>query len=166
MKSHNIDIEVTDSLQTKIDNADTYMTVDEMWDKLSQPLTTKESIELFFSGNKRKIKNTYYKVKYGFQRMFRGYDDVETFETFATFLERYTKILKGFRKWGNSYPSEFNSYEDWAKVLDEMINHFELSNEFHDSYKGMKLFDAEQIAHDHADKALEMFVKYFWDLWD
>jgi len=169
MKSHKINIDITDSLQTKIDDAvknDTYMTVDEMFDKLSQPLTAKESIRLFFSSKKRLLKDTYYKIKYGFQRMFRGYDDPEVFELFDSFLIKYRKILKDFRKCGNSYPSEFNSYDEWAKVLDEMINHFELSDAFHNYYKDIKYKEAEPIAYEHGNKALEMFVKYFWDLWD
>lgn len=169
MKSHKINIEVSDSLQTKIDNAvknNDSMTLDEMWEKLSQRLTIKESIELFFLGNKRKIKNTYYQIKYGFQRMFRGYDDAEVFDLFDGFLIKYKKILKDFRKCGNSYPFELGSYDEWANVLDEMINHFELSDAFNDYYKDMKYIEAEPIAYQHANKALEMFTKYFWDLWD
>ena len=40
-----------------------------------------------------KVKNLYYQVKYGFQRMFRGYDDTEVFNTDLTFIDRYLKIL-------------------------------------------------------------------------
>lgn len=45
-----------------------------------------------------KIQNLYDKIKYGFQRMFRGYDDNELFNMDITFVDRYLKLLKDFRK--------------------------------------------------------------------
>jgi hypothetical protein len=120
-----------------------------------------------------KARHICYEIKYAFQRMFRGYGDDETFSLDYAFIEKYTKILKQFRTYQHSYPARFESYDEWAKVLDEMISYFELSDE-HSDYYCHEDFEYvyedyrhnEQLAHYYKHKAIEMFVQYFDDLWD
>ena len=62
--------------------------------------------------------------------------------------------LKAFKKYNvNSYPHGFNNIEEWHEVVDKMIYSF------------------EQIEKDSSDRAkidegLQLFAKYFEDLWD
>lgn len=75
-----------------------------------------------------KIKNLYYQIKYGFQRMFRGYDDNELFNMDITFVNRYLKVLKNFRENHYGYPG-YITEKQWDNILDEMIKHLALMNE-------------------------------------
>lgn len=125
---------------------------------------------------KRWIKDTYWEIRYGFQRMFKGYDSVDTFETFAKFIDRYTKILTEYKNnhWG--VPIEFeNSGEEWDAVIDEMLYHLHYMDEetvteeleknvpedWHASYKTVG-----EVMDKHKDAFFELFSKYFYDLWD
>lgn len=62
--------------------------------------------------------------------------------------------LKAFKKYNvNSYPHGFNNIEEWHGVVDKMIYSF------------------EQIEKDSSDRVkieegLQLFAKYFEDLWD
>ena len=121
-----------------------------------------------------KIKNLYYQVKYGFQRMFRGYDDTEVFNTDLTFIDRYLKILKDFRKNHCGYPPSITN-EQWDDILDEMIKHLTLMNEnnimselkkgmpdsFKPDYKTVR-----EIMDRHKDEFFKLFSKWFYNLWD
>lgn len=62
--------------------------------------------------------------------------------------------LRAFKKYNvNSYPHGFNNIEEWHEVVDKMIYGF------------------EQIEKDSSDRVkieegLQLFAKYFEDLWD
>ena len=121
-----------------------------------------------------KIKNLYYQVKYGFQRMFRGYDDTEVFNTDLTFIDRYLKILKDFIKNHHGYPPSITN-EQWDNILDEMIKHLLLMtednveielkkgmpNSFKPDYKTVS-----EIMNKHKDEFFKLFSKWFYNLWD
>lgn len=121
-----------------------------------------------------KVKNLYYQVKYGFQRMFRGYDDTEVFNTDLTFIDRYLKILKDFKKHHCAHPCELTP-EQWNAVLDEMIKHLTLMNEnnvmsklkkgmpdsFEPDYKTVN-----EIQNKHKDEFFKLFSEWFYSLWD
>lgn len=120
------------------------------------------------------IRETYWEVRYGFQRMFKGYDYVDTFETFAKFRERYIKILTDYRKHHVGYCCEMTE-EKWDNIIDEMIYHLkymdeetvtkELERDVPDdwvaSYKTVN-----PILEKHKDAFFELFSKYFYNLWD
>lgn len=74
------------------------------------------------------LKDTYWEIRYGFERMFKGYDSVDTFETFAKFIERYTNILTDLRKCHYGYPGTITE-EEWDNILDEMIYHLRYMDE-------------------------------------
>lgn len=145
----------------------------EQWRKEHKIRTFFDNIIFPFSIFHMKFKLVYYEIKYAFQRMFRGYGDDETFSIDYAFLDKYTKILKQFRTYEHSYPSQFDSYDDWAKVLDEMISYFELSDDHHTAYcqddfeyNYADFKYNEQLAFYYKHKALDVFIKYFDDLWD
>jgi hypothetical protein len=137
-----------------------------LWDKITTP----------FWKIKRWFKDTYWEIRYGFQRMFKGYDSVDTFETFYKFIERYTKILTEYKKKHCGIPMEFeNSAEEWDKVIDEMLYHLhymdeervtkELENAVPDGWHVSQIIVDNIMLH-HKDEFFKLFSKYFYDLWD
>ena len=120
------------------------------------------------------IRETYWEVRYGFQRMFKGYDSVDTFETFAKFIERYTKILTEYKKTHVGHVGTMTN-EEWEVIIDEMLYHLKYMDEetvteeleryvpddWHASPKTV-----DEIMNKHKDAFFELFSKYFYHLWD
>ena len=140
--------------------------LEKIWDVITTP----------FWRMKHWIRDTYWEIRYGFQRMFKGYDSVDTFETFYKFIERYTKILTEYRKkhWG--IPMEFvDSEEEWNNVIDEMLYHLhymdeetvidELEKDVPDDWN-VSHITVHEVLDKHKDAFFELFSKYFYDLWD
>lgn len=138
--------------------------LEKIWDAITIP----------FYRIKHKVRDIYWKIRYGFQRMFKGYDVVDTFETFAKFVERYGKILTEYRKkhWG--YPGDLTE-EEWDDIVDEMIYHLHYMNEqtvidelekdvpYEWSVSGKVV---SEIMDKHKDEFFTLFSKYFYHLWD
>lgn len=135
-----------------------------LWDKITIP----------FYRVKGWIRDTYWEIRYGFQRMFKGYDSVDTFETFAKFVERYTKILTEYRKYHVGYCGEMTE-EEWDNVIDEMIYHLrymdeetvteELEKDVPDDWSASSK-TVYEVMDKHKDAFFELFSKYFYHLWD
>ena len=153
------------------------------WFEHKKPRTLKEKLEDWwddiiwpFRRLKSRIRDIYWEVRYGFQRMFKGYDYVDTFETFAKFIERYTKILTEYRKKHCGIPMEFvDSEEEWDDVIDEMLYHLhymdeetvteELEKDVPDEWSA-SLKTVGEIMDRHKDEFFKLFSKYFYNLWD
>jgi hypothetical protein len=137
---------------------------EKVWDVITTP----------YYKAKWKIKDTYWEVRYGFERMFKGYDSVDTFETFAKFIERYTKILKDLRNCHYGYPGNI-SEEEWDTILDEMIYHLHymdeetvteaLEKDVPDDWVASSK-TAYEIMDKHKREFFKLFSEYFYDLWD
>lgn len=139
---------------------------EKIWDAITTP----------YYRIKNWLRDIYWEIRYGFQRMFKGYDSVDTFETFHKFVERYTKILNEYRKKHCGIPMEFeNSEEEWDKVIDEMLYHLhymdektvteELEKDVPDDWT-VSSKSVYEIMKKHKDAFFELFSKYFYDLWD
>lgn len=135
-----------------------------LWDKITIP----------FYRIKRKLKDIYWTIRYAFQRMYKGYDYVETFDVYFTFIERYEKILIEFKKHGNSFPCE-KTEEEWNNIIDEMIYHLHYMNEDNVD-KELKQYVPEgwlpcwetsgKIMSKHKEEFFKLFSEYFYNLWD
>lgn len=120
------------------------------------------------------IREAYWEVRYGFQRMFKGYDYVDTFETFAKFRERYIKILTDYRKNHIGYCGEMTE-EEWDNIIDEMIYHLhymdeetvieELERDVPDDWSA-SYKTVNYVLDKHKNAFFELFSKYFYHLWD
>lgn len=69
----------------------------------------------------------YYSIKYGFQRMFRGYDDTEVFDFDVVFIRKFTKILTKIKDnnvliFRNVDTNEYMSDEEQEKFLNHWID--------------------------------------------
>lgn len=138
--------------------------VEKIWDTITTP----------YYVVKRKVRDVYWEIRYGFQRMFKGYDSVDTFETFAKFIERYTNILTQYRKRHVGYCSEMTE-EEWDNVIDEMLYHLhymdeetvteELERDVPESWSASHI-TVYEVMDKHKNAFFELFSKYFYNLWD
>ena len=135
-----------------------------LWDKITMP----------FYRIKSWVKYVYWKIRYGFQRMFKGYDCVDTFETFSKFTERYYKILAEYKKHHHGYPYD-STEEKWDNIVDDMLHNLyymdeenvekELSKDVPENW----MVDPQityEIMNKHKDEFFKLFSKYFYNLWD
>lgn len=135
-----------------------------LWDKIASP----------FWKIKRWLKDTYWEIRYGFQRMFKGYDSVDTFETFAKFIERYTKILTEYKKTHVGYAGTMTN-EEWEAIIDEMLYHLYYMDEEHVTEElekdvpedwGVSQRTIDEVMYKHKDEFFKLFSEYFYNLWD
>ena len=160
-------------MKKKIEEKDFY-TSEEMKEIFAGKESFWDSVKYFPWRLGFKMKNLYYQVKYGFQRMFRSYDDTEVFNMDMTFIDQYLKILKDFRKNHYGYPPSITN-EQWDDILDEMIKHLSLMTEDNvetELKKGMPdSFEPDyktvsEIMNKHKDEFFKLFSKWFYNLWD
>lgn len=151
------------------------------WPERNKPETFKGKLEdlwyditLPFHRFKNRIRDIYWEIRYGFQRMFKGYDSVDCFETFAKFIERYTRILTEYKKHHVGYPGTM-SEEEWENIIDDMLYHLYYMDEYHiieelekdvpedwnASYKTIT-----PILDKHKNEFFKLFSEYFYNLWD
>lgn len=138
--------------------------LEDFWDVITTP----------FWRVKRWIKDAYWEVRCGFQRMFKGYDSVDTFETFAKFIERYTKILTEYRKYHVGYVATMTN-EEWEAIVDEMLYHLhymdeqnveeELERDVPKDWNPSQR-NIDEIMERHKDEFFKLFSEYFYNLWD
>lgn len=127
-----------------------------------------------FVRTKHLVRRMYWKVRYGFQRMFKGYDIIDTFDIYYKFIDRYSKILTEFKNNHEGYPINLQSNDEWNNVLDEMVYHLRYMNEetvtkelekdvpedWTASYKTV-----HEIMDRHKDKFFKLFSEHFYSLW-
>ena len=131
--------------------------------------------KLWLPINKLKILywDIYRTIKFGFQRMFRGFSNQDGYCFYFNFVNRHIKLLKHFKKYNIGYPCNITA-EEWDKILDEMIYHLELMNEDRVVEKlceGMPedyypcYTEVGKIMERHKDEFFKLFSKWFYDLW-
>lgn len=123
---------------------------------------------------KWKIRDMYWEVRYGFERMFKGYDSVDTFEIFAKFIERYTKILTEYRNTHIGYIYNMTE-EEYDNIIDEMLYHLhymdewtvieELEEDVPENWSASAK-TVDQIMEKHKNEFFKLFSEYFFSLWD
>ena len=131
-------------------------------------------ITLPFRKIKSMFSDVYWEVRYGFERMFKGYDSVDTFEVFAKFTERYQKIITAYNKNRHSHPCT-TSDKEWETIVDEMLYHLyymDSENIEKELCKNMpenwwpSLSTVDDIMIRHKDAFFKLFSEHFYDLWD
>ena len=122
----------------------------------------------------RRAKHICWEIQYGFQRMFKGYDSVDAFDTGNKFVKRYTKILTQYKNTHYGYPS-YMTEEEWDNIIDEMLYHLrymdeeivdkELTKDVPDGWIPT-VITTGRIMEKHKDEFFALFSKYFYQLWD
>lgn len=101
--------------------------------------------------------------KYKEQRMTRGFDDTECWNLDITFCKFIIPRLKVFKEQNDGYPVRYHSKEEWDKILDDMIEGFELnSNKFEWETSDSNEENGNMAK---AKRAIKLFQENFFDLW-
>ena len=130
-------------------------------------------ITLPFHKLKQLYWNIHRAIKFGFQRMFRGYDNADAYEFFYNFTDRNIKVLKHFKKHNFGYPANLTE-EEWDNILEEMIQHLYMMDEWNvikSLQEGMP--DGWRPAHNTVWEVMErnkneffdLMKKHFYDMW-
>lgn len=136
------------------------------------------------------VGETYREIKWAVQRAFRGWDDSQTWDMDYAISELLIGMLTHFKKYNNGIPfsvmddmhkelhdkpyepwesqdtdtPEFTKIasDKWDKVLQEMIDGFSIYIRSQD-----KIWDIEEDkkAIKKMEQSLELFTKYYRDLW-
>lgn len=97
-------------------------------------------------------------VKFFFQRLTRGWDDGETFSMDHSLAKLIAPRLRRFREVSIKCPMDMDSMT-WRHILDTMIEGFEFiaSDEY--------FTNEDDEMHDKAREALNLFNRYYYELW-
>lgn len=110
---------------------------------------------------RRIVRDWKYKIKYAWQRVFRGYDDAQVYNLDNEFIKTYTNILTQFRNNTNSYPHGME-FEEWIGIIDQLIHHLNGMVEDYDRID----YDVENSKLEyHKNEFFALFSKHFYDLW-
>ena len=131
--------------------------------------------------NKDKLKhfivNVLNHIKWFFQRIFRGYSDYD-FWDFGEFACR--KILPYLKKWvameRHGYPEDVGSFEEWNKILDEIVWAVEETatqkdeDAVHEKYGGFltdnRAYTELEAIWKRQERGMELFGKYIGAMWE
>ena len=98
-----------------------------------------------------------------FQRLFKGYDDSQTFSLYMDITEWILPRLIRFQELKNGYPMDY-SEEEWDEIVDKMILAFELIIEEDmdfDPYDKTRY----ELRNKKIDEGLVLFAKCYKHLW-
>ncbi len=117
----------------------------------------------------------YRKFKHLFQRIFKGYNDSETWDLGYTIAKFTLPRLKRFKELNEGYPcgGEIKTYKEWNEVLDKIIWSLEkIANDARDYPDLQKDLDNDcysiekEIEYNKKiQEGLDLFGKYFITLW-
>lgn len=96
-------------------------------------------------------------VRFLYQRLTRGWSDEETWSMDGTFARFILPRLIRFKELHNGYPHDLSSKE-WDENIQLMIDAFTF-------YAGEDRFDCMSKQFEDAQVGLELFAKYYKDLW-
>lgn len=98
-------------------------------------------------------------IRFFFQRLFRGFDDSETWSLDCILAKHILPRLKRFKQVNIAYPTDL-SFVQWNEYLDEMIYAFEY-------YASEKIyqFDFKPEEYQRVQQGLKLFSQYYGGLW-
>lgn len=122
-----------------------------------------------------KMKQLYWQIKYAWQRAWNGYDNTDIFELNNNFIQKMLPIMKDFRKHnvGLFYDTDnckpLNK-EETNEIINKMVYLLENSDEnawldLDIPYDYDKMNEMEDKARENQKEFLNMFVKWFDQLW-
>ena len=116
-------------------------------------------------------RSLYRSLKHFFQYITRGYSDRQIWSLDYTIAEFVVPRLRTLKKQTHGYALDFKTMEEWHEAVDKMIWSFE----FVLSGYGVSDFDSKDPKewakkNDARTKkyteGMELFAKYYWNLWD
>lgn len=127
-------------------------------------------LKYYLENNKRnslkwKIKNLKWELRYAWRRAWYGYDDLDVFQMYYNFIERYKVVLQRYRTHNIGlfnvpieYRDVFNKIhfneEETNAIIDTMIYHLEMMDEDHVE----KVLYGKNV---HDDESVEEYVERY-----
>lgn len=120
-----------------------------------------------------KLRKIYWNIRKGIQRMKNGYDDVDRFNLYDGFIDRYYKVLKDYKENMHDHPGTMTE-EEWNKIIDQMLFHLYYMDENNVNEELQK--DVSEnwiprwaatypIMEHHKNEFFKLFSEHFYDLW-
>ena len=120
-----------------------------------------------------KLRKIYWNIRKGIQRMKNGYDDVDRFNLYDGFIDRYYKVLKDYKENMHSHPGTMTE-EEWNAIIDQMLFHLYYMDENNVDEELQK--DAPEnwiprwdttypIMEHHKNEFFKLFSEHFYYLW-
>lgn len=142
---------------------------------LKHPIRTffRDSYYFVFWGIPRNIGDAWRSIKWGFQRVFRGYDDTAIW-SLDNYLTRIAlPVLKHYRANKHGIPliegmenDPFEKQEaEWNRILDVMINAFQIMHDEDTDFKVRSDEDYKERSR-QIEEGLAYFAKHYRGLWD
>lgn len=164
MKNHKLTNKDKDTLANK-DTLTKYSNMREVFD---YKMSLKDHIQsILWYTPLRVCKKLYYDIKYGIQRLIKGYDDSDIFNFWQNFCSRNKKILKELSANHYGYPVNMTN-EEYTEKLNMLSSYLEKIENIEDNYieKGMTLKEVYQLQTELKNKFMTLFNDLFFDLWD
>lgn len=124
-----------------------------------------------------RLKEKFWDLKMKKERAKKGYCRQDVWNINDWFLDIIPKILKDFNEGRFGHPCDLSN-EEWGNIIKRIIFCFEEANEdtcsqmngfnFETDYKKWheRETEIEKYQNDMKNEGLELFSKYFWNLWD
>jgi len=108
-------------------------------------------------------------IKWAIQRMFRGYDDSDTWDVGNNVIEfSYPRLVAYYEAHRLGYPSGVKNTQEWERILDQIILAFQTYLIDADLYVFNKQIndDAYKEAMENKNYGFKLFGKWIESLWD
>ena len=132
------------------------------------------------------IRDWYYEVKYFIQRGQRGYSDRDTWDFDSYLCEIIPPAIRYLSKNKSGCPGDLwdkeaknNECHKWFEILEEIAQGFEAADQIKSLSRYCKWLKTDKEVYDHElemekdkqlavkfERGMELFAKYFLNLWD
>ena len=132
----------------------------------------------------RFFENTFYSIKWAYQRVIKGYDDTMVWNYYSSMTEQTIKIVTILRDTLHGYPSNLKDTKEWRQILTKIIKGFEAIKAIDECdfmrptkqivktgiFKGCphSRLDKRMLTRlqKQRDEGFALYVKYYTNLWD
>ena len=103
----------------------------------------------------------WFNIKMKYQKLIRGYSDIEIWNLDITTAEWIIPRLKYLKEHTCGYPPDLETFEEWQEILQKMIDAFELYACESETIDEAQLKTENEII----EEGIQLFGKYFRALW-
>ncbi len=150
-----------------------------------------DKIDTMFCMYDYRVKTRFREIKWAYQRVRYGHDDLAVWNMNSWFIKNAIPILDKWIENNCSYPSDMHSSEEWTAVLTQMRNGFQHyydvemgEGKDREPYTMIRTINGETTCEDipgcetatrwtftpeeeaEFQESLNLFTKYFYTLWD
>ena len=110
------------------------------------------------------MKELLLEIQWGFQRMFRGYDDTAHWHLDTYLTNIALPVLIEMHQNVDGYPYNLNSLKEWKRILAKMIVAFQLMKAYDDMEIDFQFY-SKKTTQKKIIEGVELFGKHYRGLW-